>query len=197
MKLIFIILLIELALVFGNNKTPNLFTDKSNYAINFQLLDSFADSDINKLSTEIEIFFHRKVTILKLVSIPVHYYDTITKMYSADSILNFLSHLNLPKKSVTLGLTHKPLFRIDYTYTIPKYDEGILGYTYQNGTISVATDNNIGVNKTIPISRLRNDIIHEFGHIMGLLHCPNPNCAMSKRNCGPDYCDSCKKKLKI
>ena len=49
------------------------------------------------------------------------------------------------------------------------------------------------------ILRLTKEIIHEFGHLLGLKHCPNYSCVMASSNTaddldikGDEYCQSCK-----
>jgi len=51
------------------------------------------------------------------------------------------------------------------------------------------------------VSRVRKEVVHEFGHLLGLEHCSNPKCVMSFSNSISDvdykeevFCDVCRSK---
>jgi hypothetical protein len=55
-------------------------------------------------------------------------------------------------------------------------------------------------NKTIIVrtKTLKNTLIHEFGHLLGLGHCDNKVCVMGTHNSkitNDEFCDKCKKQL--
>ncbi len=54
------------------------------------------------------------------------------------------------------------------------------------------------------VSRVRKEVVHELGHLLGLPHCPNPKCVMSFSNSiedvdykGERFCDLCLMKLGV
>lgn len=59
-------------------------------------------------------------------------------------------------------------------------------------------------NETLLMERALKEVVHELGHIFGLLHCSNPTCVMHFSNCLADtdwkqatFCPQCRPRLKI
>jgi archaemetzincin len=158
-------------------------------------LDNFHREDVQILANRISATFNRNVIILKPVTIPTTYLHPVINMYSADSIVQYLSNRIHDTIAEIIGLTHRPLYTIKDAQPMPYYDEGILGFAYQPGNACVVSDNNSKVNRTLPVERLGNNILHEVGHNLGLAHCSNVKCAMVKRYTGNYYCTKCRKKI--
>ena len=89
----------------------------------------------------------------------------------------------------------------------PEYkyqDWGIMGLAYCPGNSCVISSFRLKhKNKTIYFDRLKKVSVHEFGHNLGLPHCPNKKCVMTDAvetvstidNANLDLCDECKIKL--
>lgn len=197
MKTSILILLTIIFLTDSCNRDTLLTLSDANkkQAIAFQPLEDYDPQQIQTVITEIGTFFNNPIIILKPIVIPTTYFNATVKMYCADSIVMNLSKLKQGNFVEVIGLTHKPLYTIKDHPIMPYYDTGILGFGYQPGNACVVTDNNFGVSSILTSQRLKNNILHEIGHNIGLSHCTITNCAMLIRNAGADYCKFCRSKL--
>lgn len=181
-KLIFIFLIFSSI----NCKKPSIFslTDHSqDQVIAFQPLDDFNVQEIYWLVNEISGFYNKRVIVLKSINLSATFIDPETKMYSADSIIMLLSGLQNDTIAEVIGLTNKPIFTIKEADRESYFDEKIFGMGYEPGNACVVSDYRIRTtNTTIFRYRLRNVIIHEVGHNLGLSHCEDTKCIMSTNN---------------
>ena len=179
------------------NSTLSLSDKEHAQIIGIQPFGEFNAHDIPVVINEISIFFRKKVIILNPKPIPERWLDNYVKLYCADSLISELSGLQSGNIVEVIGLTHKPLFTIkDIPPFKPYYDEYIFGLAHEPGNACIISDYKIStIDTTLYNLRLRNAIIHEVGHNMGLSHCQNAECLMSTKNRGNDYCKLCRKKL--
>jgi archaemetzincin len=157
-------------------------------------------------------FYHCSVYILPPEKMPGSFVNlTKGERYSADSILRWLSHRKNDSISIVLGLTSKDIYIADkdehgkIKEPLSKYAVwGILGLGYQPGNACVVSDarfRNTDISKYD--HRLRDIVIHEVGHNIGLRHCKGIHCIMNDANehistidSGEnDLCESCRNKL--
>ena len=188
-----------------NCKKQSVFSldNHSQYQIiAFQPLDDFNMLEIAPVMNEISRFFNKRVIVLKPIDMPATFMNPGTKRYSADSIILLLSRLQNDTIVEIIGLTNKPIFTIKDAKNVPYYDEKIFGMGFQPGNSCVVSDYRfLTTNTTVFNNILRNVIIHEVGHNLGLAHCQNNKCIMSSNNgdteklntINSDYCKSCKK----
>ena len=202
----FSILIFTLLVFFSLNckKQPifSLGNHTENQIIAFQPLDDFNTLEIGPVINEISSFYNKRVIILKSIDIPATFLNPAIKKYSADSIILLLSRLQNDSIVEIIGLTNKPIFTIKDADHVPYYDEKIFGMGFQPGNSCVVSDYRFRTpNTTVFNNILRNVIIHEVGHNLGLPHCKDNKCNMSTNtgqieklnNINNDYCKKCKK----
>ncbi len=202
-------LLIFSALVFfsSNCKKHPLLSLNNNgkkQIIAFVPLDNYYSTlEISSVINEVSYFYNKKVIILNSVNIPVEFFNPAIQQYSADSLIMLLSKLQNDTIIEIIGLTHKPLFTVKPAKPMPYFDENIFGLAYQPGNACVVSDFKF---RTMDIKtfnqRLKNVIIHEVGHNLGLSHCQEEKCIMSEKleyqtldKSGNGYCSRCINKL--
>jgi len=175
-----------------------------NEIIAIQPLDDFDVSSIDSVINEISKVYDRRVIILPSIKIPDTFINQETNKYSADSILNLLSEFQKDNVVEIIGLTNYPIFTTKQIKQITYLDDKIFGMSYQPGNTCVVSDYRLKTgNQKLYNRRLRNVIMHEVGHNLGLSHCPNDKCIMSTEtgryenlDLGNDeYCDKCKSEL--
>src|SRR5688572_4223170 len=180
----------------------SLGNDSQYQIIAFQPLDDFNMLEIDPVINEISSFYNRRVIVLKPINIPVTFMHPEIKKYSADSIVLLLSKLQNDTIVEIIGLTNKPIFTIKEANYLPYYDEKIFGMGFQPGNSCVVSNYRFRTpNTTIFNNILRNVIIHEVGHNLGLPHCKDIKCIMSTKSGDVEklndnnnaYCKKCKK----
>src|SRR5688572_30356490 len=176
--------------------------DTENQIIAFQPLDDFNMLEIDIVINEISRFYNKRVVILKPINIPTTFLNPAIEKYSADSIILLLSKLQNDTIVEIIGLTNKPIFTIKEAKHLPYYDEKIFGMGFQPGNSCVVSDYRFRTpNTTVFNNILRNVIIHEVGHNLGLPHCQDNKCIMSTKSGDVEklndnnnaYCKKCKK----
>ncbi len=173
--------------------------------IALQPLDDFDEQHLSALQEILSDYFQKQVIILSSVSVPVSFLNREINQYSADSLIIMLSTLKNDSIIEVIGITHHKLYTMKYNDSIEEYyyDEGIFGCGFEPGNACVVSDHKFKTtNEKLYNRRMKNTILHEVGHNMGLSHC-NAECVMSTRygyfsvlnsNDG-DYCIDCRKKL--
>jgi archaemetzincin len=105
------------------------------------------------------------------------YYNPGRRQYNANLILNDVSKITPDPSSKSIGLLREDLFIPILTY--------IFGQATLNGNIGIASlyrlrNELYGLEKNNALlnERFRKVVIHELGHMFGLIHCQNPICIM-------------------
>jgi archaemetzincin len=106
-----------------------------------------------------------------------NYYSPGRRQYDANKILKKVSEMVLPGSFKKIGL-----FRVDLFIPILTY---IFGQAILNGNTGIVSLHRLrnelyGLkqSKTILNERFKKVVIHEIGHMFGLIHCQNPVCVM-------------------
>ncbi len=176
----------------------------SNKIIAILPLDDFDMKQIDSVINEVARVYDKRVILFHAIKIPITFISQETNEYSADSILTLLSKFQNDTIVEIIGLTNHPIFTTKQIQHIPYLDDKIFGMSYQPGNACVVSDNRFKTgNRRMYNRRLRNVIIHEVGHNLGLPHCQNNKCIMSIENGlyenldlgNTNYCDKCKDKL--
>ena len=132
--------------------------------------------------------------------------------YRADTLLKFLLRTKSDTIGHVIGLTNKDISttkrdnwnrikKPEYKYA----DWGIFGLAYVPGeSCVVSTKRLYTTNRTTYKNRIKKVCIHEFGHNLGLPHCPTKTCVMQDAvekmstvdNATTHYCPLCIEQLK-
>jgi archaemetzincin len=205
-------------IILSNCKKQPIFSSKTNNANKVIAIQPLGQKKINEteliyLRNQVSEFYHIRVIILKPQNIPASFSKAgyFEEIYSADSLITFLSKICNDTIVDVVGLTNADIFTIiKHTVQIhnkdtlmPEY-KGIFGLGYVGGNSCIISDYRImTVDEDLLNHRLRNVTFHEIGHNLGLTHCSNDTCLMSDQNGytrmldknSGKYCDICKRKL--
>ena len=105
------------------------------------------------------------------------FYDPARRQYNGNSLLKVVDSMPFPDSFKVMGLFNVDLFIPILTF--------IFGQAFLNGHSGIAsvyrlTNERYGLprNDQLLIERTKKEVIHEFGHTFGLIHCDNPACVM-------------------
>ncbi|MEM3980606.1 MAG: archaemetzincin family Zn-dependent metalloprotease [Ignisphaera sp.] len=143
-----------------------------------------------------EIFEDVYVEIVEdLVDIPDHLYDLRRRQYYAEGIVYLASVFSKPGCYVVLLTSvdaYVPNLNFVFGLAIPAVRSAAV-FTYR---LQMQTDPNNYV------QRVRKEVVHELGHLMGLNHCLTPGCVMKFSNSVFEvdkkkhlFCSKCMRKL--
>ena len=165
-------------------------SDKSvvNKVVGIQIYDGFPKEKAIVLAQEVTKFYKIKTFILSEIELPKQAFVNIkSPRYRADSIITIQNRTINDSLDFVLGLTHKDIsitkHDIKGNIKEPKWkynDFGVMGLAYCPGKSSIVSSFRLKhKDKSLEFSRLKKVVIHEFGHNLGLPHCPNKHCVMT------------------
>lgn len=129
------------------------------------------------IKQKIENFYGCSVTILPHTNLPLNTYNTIRKMYYADSILKFLHQTKQDTYNHIIGVTDADIITTFYNGK----QKVVFGLGYCPGTSNVISTNRLYIDSPTQDKvkeRFANVAIHELGHNFGLKHCADTTCLM-------------------
>ena len=129
------------------------------------------------------------------------FFDPGRRQYNGTSLLKMIDDKFASAPSKTIGL-----FTVDLFIPILTF---IFGQAFLNGRSGIASNFRLsneryGVKRddTILQERFCKEIIHELGHMFGLIHCRDPYCVMRSSTYvedidqkGGEFCSSCRSSL--
>jgi archaemetzincin len=129
------------------------------------------------------------------------FYDANRRQYNANDMLQQIETYYSTNETKTLGLFNIDLFIPIFTY--------IFGQAYlggRSGIVSVFRLNNerygMEADDKLLMERSSKEVIHELGHMLGLIHCYDTDCVMHSGSYVEDidqksgsFCDECRSKL--
>lgn len=105
------------------------------------------------------------------------FFDATRRQYNGDKLLKAVSAIDLPDSDKTIAL-----FQVDLFIPILTY---IFGQAQLHGHAGIASmyrlsNERYGIvnNDSILVQRFSKEVIHELGHLFGLIHCHTPACVM-------------------
>lgn len=124
--------------------------------------------------------------------IPDDAYDSLREQYLASRILGKLNS-ERADSHYTLGLVDVDLYVPDLNFIFGQADP-----LEQTAIVSLHRLKGERI-----IARLRTEVVHEVGHLLGLVHCAKPSCVMFFSNTiadsdrkGEELCSECKRRLR-
>ena len=191
-----------------NNFTNNL----DNKTVGIIPYEEISNEEVVVLSKAIEDFYGIKTIVLPQKKMPTTAFVNIkSPRYRADSIIKFQNRNCPDSLDFVLGLTVKDVSvtKKDKGGNIlkPKWkynDFGVMGLAYCPGKSSIISKFRLrSSNKKLELERFKKVVIHEFGHNLGLPHCPDKNCVMTSAaekistidKEKMELCDVCKRQI--
>lgn len=156
--------------------------------------------------------YHISPQVITPVALPENAFVNIkSPRYRADSLLVYLKRIRrLEEADFAFGITIHDISttkrdakgdikKPEYKYA----DWGIMGLAYRPGREAVVSSFRLNPKHPWFYERLKKVCIHEFGHNLGLPHCPDKNCVMTDAaesiktidGCQALLCSSCKDKV--
>jgi len=131
------------------------------------------------------------------------YYDPARRQYNGNLLLKQMDQNFAVDHAKTLCLFDVDLFIPILTY--------IFGQAYLGGNIGIASMYRLGNERygmkpdnAILTERFMKEVVHELGHLYGLIHCTDPLCVMRSSTYVEDIdqknhtlCPSCREKLNL
>ena len=205
----FVLAVVSLILFSCSNKVSEEIKSKTVGILPYKGISKAA---IDTISKAVKDFYQINTIILAEKELPQSAFINIkSPRYRADSIISFQNRNNTKKVDFILGLTHKDvsITKRDADGTIKKptwkyNDFGIMGLAYRPGNSAIVSVFRLKhKNKSLELERFKKVAIHEFGHNLGLPHCPNKECVMTSAaekvatidNEKLSLCEACKNKL--
>jgi len=160
---------------------------------------AFLDSIAKSISREYQL----PVSVKEDHSDLSEFYDPMRRQYNGNELMKELGSWSSLNHIKNIGL-----FRVDLFNPILTY---IFGQAALNGSIGVASlyrlrNEQYGMKKDedLLLERFQKVIIHELGHMFGLVHCHVPPCVMRSSTYvedidqkEPNLCSKCRKEIGI
>jgi archaemetzincin len=151
--------------------------------------------------SSIRAFFAFRVALLAPIALPRAAYYPKRQRYRAEKLLDTLRAQMPPDALRVLGVTH-----VDISTTKDSYEDwGIMGLADSGGLASVVSTFRCKRGAKNPAHariRLGKVAVHEFGHTLGLDHCPTLGCLLEDAGGTAttleretDLCSDCRKRL--
>lgn len=131
---------------------------------------------ISQIKCDISLFYHLETSKVRQANLPQSAFYLPRKRYRADSLIHYLKNQKPGNNNMSVGLCAE-----DISVSINNnQDWGVFGYGYCPGNACIISTFRLKKKEKNGFKhRLKNVILHEIGHNLGLSHCLNPNCLMA------------------
>jgi archaemetzincin len=162
---------------------------------------NFENNFLEEIAHEVGKEFHMPVRTEVSHMDLSDFFDPMRRQYDGNAALKTLDSISSPEYGKKMGL-----FQVDLFIPILTY---IFGQAALNGNAGVASlyrlkNEQYGMKKDddLLLERFSKVIIHELGHMYGLIHCHLPNCVMRSSTYVEDidqkdhsFCNKCRSEL--
>lgn len=191
MRIQFLISFLLLLVIVSCKSRTNYFSESDKHIIGIQPLGKVKQLWLEEVKDSLESTYVRTVYILPEIDLPKSAFVNVkSPRYRADSIIRILKRNKPDSLNYIIGITEKDISTTKYSDQAKgiikkperKYtDWGIFGLGYVPGPTCVISTFRLkkGVSEKLMIERLRKVVKHEFGHNLGLPHCPDKDCLMT------------------
>jgi archaemetzincin len=137
----------------------------------------FGNEFLEKISGSILYEFKTPVITKEMHIDLSEFYDPGRRQYNGNKLLKEIDSLDLSASSKKIGLFNVDLFIPILTY--------IFGQAQLGGRTAIASqyrlsNEHYGIinDEDLLLSRFKKEVVHELGHLFGLIHCHAPTCVM-------------------
>lgn len=163
----------------------------------------FEKNLLEKVLEAVRNEFHGQVNLREGHIDLSEHYDPPRRQYNANSLIHQVDNLTFYDATKVLGL-----FNVDLYIPILTF---IFGQAFLNGRSGIASHFRLGnerygmpANDHLLAERFSKEVIHELGHMHGLIHCHQPSCVMRSSTYVEDidqksmhFCQICRKEQGI
>ena len=146
--------------------------------------------------TTIQEVFNAEVIEIRKVEIPDTFYDPYRDQYLADLVVEHISYFR-PEESYAILLSSRDAYVPGLNFVF-----GLAMPLLYSAAVFLPRLM-LGSSAAIIFSRVEKEVLHEFGHLLGLEHCRTPGCVMNFSNSVRDvdrktnkFCKRCASKLR-
>ena len=145
--------------------------------ITFLSFGLFDRGFLEKISEAVAIEFNCTVVIRDAHVDISEYFDPVRRQYNGNKLLQAVDSINFHESSKVIGLFNVDLYIPILTYIFGQAQlggrTGIASlYRLSNERYGIANDD------AFLLERFKKEVIHELGHLFGLIHCHTPTCVM-------------------
>jgi archaemetzincin len=159
-------------------------------------------SVLDALEKDLEMKFNAKVERHRGMPVPPDAFNPARSQYSSSVILKKLRRsVPLEQQDKVLGITNVDLYTEGLNF--------VFGQAEMRGQLAVISlvrlhqsFYSLPENQAILMERTKKEAVHELGHVIGLAHCPDPECVMHFSNSLLDtdkksasFCSRCRELL--
>jgi archaemetzincin len=137
----------------------------------------FGSDFLEKISAAVQYEFQCEVAVKEMHIDLSEFFDNARRQYNGDKLLKAVDQRESSDMGKTIGLFNVDLFIPILTY--------IFGQAQLGGRTGIASlyrlsNEPYGIlgNDDYLLERFKKEVIHELGHLFGLVHCHTPTCVM-------------------